>query len=108
MNKTKIDWATASWNPVTGCLHDCEYCYARVKARQLNKQEQQRAEARAAELQASVVIPIMIISMNDVLGVGAERAMRVVNRFVELSKDCDDASDERIRRRMKQMKIEFT
>lgn len=26
---TKIDWADASWNPVTGCLHGCEYCYAR-------------------------------------------------------------------------------
>ena len=26
--KTKIDWADASWNPVTGCLHGCEYCYA--------------------------------------------------------------------------------
>jgi protein gp37 len=29
MNKTKIDWADRSWNPVTGCLHNCEYCYAR-------------------------------------------------------------------------------
>lgn len=29
MNKTKIDWADMTWNPVTGCLHDCEYCYAR-------------------------------------------------------------------------------
>lgn len=29
MNKTKIDWATMSWNPVTGCRHGCEYCYAR-------------------------------------------------------------------------------
>lgn len=28
-DKTKIDWADASWNPVTGCLHGCEYCYAR-------------------------------------------------------------------------------
>lgn len=28
-NKTKIDWADATWNPVTGCLHGCEYCYAR-------------------------------------------------------------------------------
>lgn len=27
--KTKIDWCDASWNPVTGCLHGCEYCYAR-------------------------------------------------------------------------------
>ena len=29
LHKTKIDWATHTWNPVTGCLHDCEYCYAR-------------------------------------------------------------------------------
>lgn len=27
--KTKIDWVDATWNPVTGCLHGCEYCYAR-------------------------------------------------------------------------------
>lgn len=29
MNKTKIDWADMTWNPVTGCNHGCEYCYAR-------------------------------------------------------------------------------
>ena len=28
-SRTKIDWCDASWNPVTGCLHGCEYCYAR-------------------------------------------------------------------------------
>lgn len=27
--KTKIEWTDASWNPVTGCEHGCEYCYAR-------------------------------------------------------------------------------
>ena len=26
---TKIDWCDATWNPVTGCYHRCEYCYAR-------------------------------------------------------------------------------
>lgn len=30
--KTKIDWCDATWNPVTGCLHGCEYCYARTIA----------------------------------------------------------------------------
>ncbi len=27
-----ISWAAWSWNPVTGCLHGCEYCYARELA----------------------------------------------------------------------------
>lgn len=29
MNKSKIEWCDSTWNPVTGCLHECEYCYAR-------------------------------------------------------------------------------
>lgn len=27
-----ISWANWSWNPVTGCLHGCNYCYARELA----------------------------------------------------------------------------
>lgn len=29
MLETRIDWCDSTWNPVTGCLHGCEYCYAR-------------------------------------------------------------------------------
>lgn len=36
MNKTKIEWVKNpdgtqgfTWNPITGCLNGCEYCYAR-------------------------------------------------------------------------------
>ena len=29
MKDTKIEWANSTWNPVTGCLHNCPYCYAR-------------------------------------------------------------------------------
>jgi protein gp37 len=29
MNKTKIDWCTHTLNPVIGCTHCCEYCYAK-------------------------------------------------------------------------------
>ena len=29
MNKTKIDWADYTWNPITGCYHSCPYCYAK-------------------------------------------------------------------------------
>ena len=27
-----VDWAGWTWNPVTGCLHGCKYCYAREMA----------------------------------------------------------------------------
>jgi protein gp37 len=33
MNETKIEWADYTWNPVTGCLHGCKYCYARKIAK---------------------------------------------------------------------------
>lgn len=34
MQKTRIEWCDSTWNPVTGCYHDCEYCYAkRIAAR---------------------------------------------------------------------------
>ncbi len=36
-DRTKIDWCDASWNPVTGCLHGCEYCYARRIANRFKK-----------------------------------------------------------------------
>ncbi len=29
MNRSRIEWTQYTWNPVTGCLHGCEYCYAR-------------------------------------------------------------------------------
>ena len=29
MNRTKIEWCDRTWNPVSGCLHSCNFCYAR-------------------------------------------------------------------------------
>jgi hypothetical protein len=28
-NQDNIEWAAWTWDPVTGCRHDCPYCYAR-------------------------------------------------------------------------------
>jgi protein gp37 len=28
----QVSWAAWTWNPVTGCLHNCKYCYAREGA----------------------------------------------------------------------------
>ena len=32
MNKTGIEWTDYSWNPITGCLNGCPFCYARKLA----------------------------------------------------------------------------
>lgn len=36
MGKTKIDWCDYTWNPVTGCYHNCPYCYAKKIANRFN------------------------------------------------------------------------
>lgn len=47
MNKTKIDWCDSTWNPVTGCLHGCEYCYARGIAERFSGKRVLKYGARA-------------------------------------------------------------
>jgi protein gp37 len=37
VNRTKIEWTEWSWNPVTGCLHGCWYCYARKLTQRFKK-----------------------------------------------------------------------
>jgi protein gp37 len=37
-NNDSIEWARWSWNPVTGCLHNCRYCYARDIANRFYEQ----------------------------------------------------------------------
>ena len=39
MNKTKIEWCNQTWNPVTGCLHNCPYCYARKIAQRFGRKD---------------------------------------------------------------------
>lgn len=40
--KTKVDWCDSTWNPVTGCLHGCEYCYARKIAERFSTEEKNK------------------------------------------------------------------
>lgn len=44
MNRTRIEWVVNgdgrqgfTWNPVTGCLHGCGYCYARSITKRFDK-----------------------------------------------------------------------
>jgi protein gp37 len=39
MNKTKIDWADYTWNPVVGCTRGCWYCYAKKIFERFNPSE---------------------------------------------------------------------
>lgn len=41
MQKTKIEWADSTWNPVSGCQHGCEYCYARRIAERFGDKDKQ-------------------------------------------------------------------
>jgi protein gp37 len=36
MNTTSIEWCDVTWNPVSGCLHNCSYCYAKGIATRFN------------------------------------------------------------------------
>lgn len=36
MNRTKIQWSDYTWNPTTGCWHNCDFCYARKIATRFN------------------------------------------------------------------------
>ena len=47
-NKTKIDWCDSTWNPVTGCLHGCEYCYAKKIAKRFCSNEHGKSECGIA------------------------------------------------------------
>jgi protein gp37 len=38
-DNTSIEWAQWSWNPITGCKHDCPYCYARDIANRFYPQQ---------------------------------------------------------------------
>lgn len=39
MDNTKIEWCETTWNPVTGCYHNCPYCYARRIAERFGRYE---------------------------------------------------------------------
>lgn len=39
MYNSRIEWCDSTWNPITGCFHECEYCYARTMARRYARDE---------------------------------------------------------------------
>jgi len=59
MNKTGIEYCDMTFNPVTGCLRGCSYCYARGIAR--------RFEGYSKELASEYQTPIRVYASNAVI-----------------------------------------
>lgn len=57
MNKTKIDWCDSTWNPVTGCKHGCEYCYARSIANRFSSHGERWDERELHVLDEKIYAP---------------------------------------------------
>lgn len=57
MNKSKIEWTDYTWNPITGCLNTCPYCYARRIAKRFSGGLEVREGVYAKWLNAPVTTP---------------------------------------------------
>lgn len=70
MNKTKIEWADYTWNPVTGYKTGCSYCYARrIAARWGQSFEPTFHEDRLKEPQSAAIgARVFVCSMADLFG----------------------------------------
>lgn len=76
LNKTVIEWTGATWNPITGCLKRCAYCYA---LRQATRFHQDFSPAFHPErlldpLDAVDPKKIFVCSMSDIVGKGVRHS----------------------------------
>ncbi len=82
MNPTNIEWCDLTWNPITGCHHGCEFCYARRFAHRLRGRFGYPAddpfaptfhEGRVVEPFGAVNQRIFTVSMGDIFSPGVEK-----------------------------------
>lgn len=61
--KTKIAWTDSTWNPVWGCCHSCEYCYARGTAKryagEIAKKEVKYADEARERGRMNIPVPCL-------------------------------------------------
>jgi len=70
MNRTKIEWTTYTWNPVSGCLNNCSYCYARKLYRRFRRDFTPKFHPERLEEPYKLKKPSMIFtgSVTDLFG----------------------------------------
>lgn len=74
MNRTRIEWTDYTWNPITGCLHGCDYCYAKKITQRFPKnypngfQPTFYPERLTEPLRVKKPSKIFTVSMGDMFG----------------------------------------
>lgn len=65
-----INWTDATWNPITGCLHGCSYCYAREIAGRFHRsfEPEFHPERLAEPLRAKKALKVFCGSNADNFG----------------------------------------
>lgn len=78
MNKTKIEWCDYTWNPITGCLEGCSYCYARGIYRRFKKSFKPVFHPGRLSQPSRIRKPsrIFVCSVSDFWGRGTDQAWR--------------------------------
>ena len=78
MNKTKIEWCDYTWNPITGCLEGCFYCYARKMYNRFNKDFTPQFHNDRLEQPVKCKKPsrIFVCSVSDFWGKGVPQTWR--------------------------------
>lgn len=81
MNKTKIEYCDLTWNPITGCKHNCDYCYARKIAERYglyggNFDPQFHPEKLDEPLKEKKPMVIFVCDMGDIFSPGVKEEWR--------------------------------
>lgn len=79
MNKTKIEWCDYTWNVVTGCLNNCQYCYAKKIYHRFNRsfEPQFHPERLYDPMKLKHPAKIFACSVSDLWGKGVEPYWRI-------------------------------
>ncbi len=72
--KDSIHWADYTWNPITGCLRGCNYCYARKMAHRFKRSFEPTLHPERLDEPAKLRKPskIFVCSVSDLLGAGVK------------------------------------
>lgn len=83
MNKTKIEWTDYTWNPVTGCMRNCWYCYVK-RIRNYDQTPTFHPDRIGQPLKVTKPSMIFVCSTADLFAEWAQnRWMRYIMRTIE-------------------------